>query len=116
MLSGMPMEKHVANTNFPIKKGNILLPPESIREACLNFCCLSSVKCSGCGKIHEDDAEITGIRDDEQWNNVIDEYLQFLMEGKDSVLPILSKDEEIIKDWPEMADILRRILLGNIEL
>ena len=99
-------KKHVAHVNFPIEKGSILPPPENIREACLNFFYLSSIKCSECEKIHEDDAKITGIKDNEQWNLVIDEYLLFLLEKKDSVLSLLAKDEEIIKEWPEMSDMI----------
>ena len=113
---GMLEEKKVANGTLSINKNNVLPPPEDLGKAILNFFFLSSMKCPGCGKIHEEDARITGISNEEQWNVIVNEYFYFLKKRKDSVLMTLSSDQEIVRNWSEAADSLRQVLLGNIEL
>lgn len=108
--------KHGFSEVPTINRDKILPPPGDPREALLNFFYLSSILCSECGKIHEDDVKITGIEDEKRWNFVIGEYFKFLIDRKDSVLPILSSDQEILMKWPETADSLRRVLLGDLEL
>jgi hypothetical protein len=109
--------ENVKRTNSSLKNElKALSPPNDIRDAVLLFFNIANLKCSGCGKIHDEESYDLGIMNEQQWDSVMNIFIDFLRKRKDDALKILANDREIVVDWAESADALRQLLLGNMNL